>query len=1068
MDQTAEVPEYTLGLDLGSASIGWALIALDSSHNPHTLLRAGVRIFEPGVEGSMSEIERGKDQSKAIDRRNARLHRRQLRRRAARQRDLFLLLQQKSLLPPAADPSAHLPDQRHQVLNDLDRALTADLRRTVEAGSLRAVEQSLPYYLRKSALDRKLSAFELGRVFYHLIQRRGFKSNRREGKKAKDDDLGKVKAGISELEVLMASAGTRTLGEYFAGLNSHERRIRGRWTARTMYEHEFELIWQSQRAYSPDVLDDDLKARIHRLLFFQRPIAAQEHLIGFCELEPEKRRAPWAFLEAQRFRALQKVNDLRVIEHGALAERPLTDDERKTVFAKLEDEDDQSFAALKKLLGLKKAEFNLERGGEKRLRGNRTNSFMRSVFGVFWDEMPEDEKHQAVTLWYRTESEEKLAQKARERWALDENAASKFAATQPEDGYCSLSLKALRRLLPEMEKGVSYGEIRPQFYPEERHEPKELLPLVRDAVPSLRNPAVERALTEVRKLVNAIVRQYGKPYEIRIEMARELRKSRKEREEATRRNRTREGEKKHAKVKILDECKIQNPSRSDVEKALLFEECGGVCPYTGRSIEFSSLFGDSQFDVEHIVPLSRCPDDSFLNKTLCYHEENRSVKGGRTPWEAYGADQERWAQILARVGKFGNPAKLRRFELRSEEELGEFTARQMNDTRYTTRLAVDLLSALYGGRDIPRGDCANRRVIHATTGMVTATLRKSWELEAILREALPSYNGESRGKPRTDHRHHAVDAIVIALTSQATIQHMSKAAARAPSWQAGHRAFRGLEAPWQNFVDSIRPHIESMIVSHRPERKMSGALHDETNYGRPRLEGRRTVVHTRKPVTSLGAKDIASIVDPVVRRAVGEKFSALGGDLSRCETANDWPACPASNGKAVPIRRVRIRKVLNVSTVGKGARQRFVMPASNHHVEVFAKLDAHGKEVRWDSVVVSLLDAVERKRQQLKVIQRSYRDTDDYIFKFSLMGGDIVQLHKNCDHAAGKCSPSLYRLRTIAANGQLSLVRVTDARLKDEIRKVREWWSPMCDALRKLDCQKVQIDLLGKVHPAND
>lgn len=418
--------------------------------------------------------------------------------------------------------------------------------------------------------------------------------------------------------------------------------------------------------------------------------------------------------------------------------------------------------------------------------------------------------------------------------------------------------------------------------------------------------------------------------------------------------------------------------------------------------------------------------------------------------------------------KFGNPAKLRRFELRSEEELGEFTERQMNDTRYTTRLAVDLLSALYGGRDIPRGDGTNRRVIHATTGMVTATLRKSWGLEAILREALPSYNGDSKGKPRTDHRHHAIDAITIALTSQSTVQRMSAAAANAPSWQLERRSFRGLEAPWRNFVDSIRPHIENMVVSHRPEHKMSGALHDETNYGRPRLEGERTVVHTRKPVTSLGKKDIASIVDPVVRRAVEEKFSALGGDLSRCETANDWPVCAASNGKEVPIRRVRIRKVLNVSTVGKGTRQRFVMPASNHHVEIFAKLDAHGKEVRWDSVPVSLLDAVERNRQQVKVVQRSYGDTDDYIFKFSLMGGDIVQLHKNCDHAAGKCSPSLYRLRTIAASGQLSLISITDARLKDEIKKVKEWWSPMCDALRKLDCQKAQIDLLGRVHPAND
>jgi len=950
----------------------------------------------------------------------------------------------------------------------LDCALTSDLCRTVEADSLRAVKESLPYFLRKSALDRKLSAFELGRALYHLIQRRGFKSNRKEGKKSKDDELGKVKAGISELAAQMSSAGVRTLGEYFAGLNSHERRIRGRWTARSMYEQEFERIWQAQRPYWRDVLDDDFKSKVGWLLFFQRPIAAQEHLIGCCELEPEERRAPWAFLEAQRFRVLQKVNDLEVIEFGKINERSLTQEEKAAVFAKLENEGDQSFAELRKLLGLKKSTFNLERGGEKRLRGNRTNAFMRSIFGVFWDEMPEEEKHKAVTLWYRAESEEKLASRVHELWALDENSASKFAETRPEDGYCSLSLKALRRLLPEMEKGVSYGRIRPVLYPELRQEPKDLLPVVREAVPSLRNPAVERALTEVRKVVNAIVRQYGKPYEIRIEMARELRKSRKEREESTRQIRSRQREREEAKAKILKECGIQNPSRSDIEKALLFEECGGICPYTGRTIEFSSLFGDSQFDIEHIIPLSRCPDDSFLNKTLCYHHENRSVKGGRTPWEAYGTDDERWAQILERVKRFSNPAKLRRFELRSEEELREFTERQMNDTRYTTRLAVDLLSTLYGGRDIPRGDGTNRKVIHATTGMVTATLRRSWGVEAILREAVPSYNGESKGKPRTDHRHHAVDAIVIALTSQSMVQQMSVAAANAPSWQSARRSFQSVESPWPNFVDSLRPQIVNMVVSHRPEHKMSGEFHDETNYGRPRIEGKKSVVHIRKPVTSLKEKDIASIVDPVVRRAVEEKFAALSGDLSRCEAANEWPACPASNGRDIPIRKVRVRKVLNVSAIGKGNRKRFVMPSSNHHVEVFAKLDVHGKETRWESIVVSLMDAAERKHGAERIVAHSYQDAEDFVFKFSLMGGDIVQLHKDCSHAAGKCSPSLFRLRTIAANGQLSLIGITDARMKDDIKKAKEWWSPMSDALRKLDCRKVQLDLLGGIHAAND
>jgi CRISPR-associated endonuclease Csn1 len=1061
MDWTTDVPEYTLGLDLGSASVGWALIALDSLHKPQGLLRAGVRIFEPGVEGSTMDIERGKDQSKAVARREARLHRRQLRRRAARQRDMFLLLQEKSLLPLAADASANLSDQRHQVLNDLDRELISDLCRTAKTDDLRPVKESLPYFLRKSALDRKLSAFELGRVLYHLIQRRGFKSNRKEGKERKDDELGKVKAGISELAAQMTSAGVRTLGEYFAGLNAHERRIRGRWTARSMYEKEFEKIWQSQHQYWADVLDDGFKSKVGWLLFFQRPIAAQEHLIGFCELEPEERRAPWAFLEAQRFRLLQKVNDLEVIEFGKLDERPLTQEERDAVFAKLENDGDQSFAELRKLLGLKKSTFNLERGGEKRLRGNRTNSFMRSVFGVFWDEMPEEEKHKAVTLWYRTESEEKLAARARELWALDENAASRFAEIRPEDGYCNLSLKALNRLLPLMQDGISYGAIRPKLYPELLHEPKNLLPLVREAVPSLRNPAVERALTEVRKVVNAIVRQYGKPYEIRIEMARELRKSRKEREESTRHNRSRQREREGAKARILKDCGIQNPSRSDVEKALLFEECGGICPYTGRTIEFSSLFGDSQFDIEHIIPLSRCPDDSFLNKTLCYHHENRSVKGGRTPWEAYGADDERWAQILERVKKFSNPAKFRHFELRSEEELREFTERQMNDTRYTTHLAVDLLSTLYGGRDIPRGDGTSRRVIHATTGMVTATLRRSWGVEAILREAVPSYNGESKGKPRTDHRHHSVDAIVIALTSQAMVQRMSAAAANAPSWQSGRRSFQSMQSPWPNFVDSIRPHVQNMTVSHRPEHKMSGPLHKETIYGQPYVFEGRSVVNLRRPVQGITPAQILEIPDVAVRQAVEAKLLEYGGDSSKFnpEDMSTLPYLVTNRGERIPIRKVRVRETKNADALIELRGNRFVQSDEIHHVELFVQRE--GRKEVWTHYPVTLMEAYSRHGRNRPVVSKELEDAPSAEFLFSLMKGDMVEMNYNGQR-------EVFRVKKFYSAGPIWFAGANNAQPDKDQQRDGTRWSKNPNALRQLRPRKVAVDLLGAIHPAND
>ena len=1057
------MPEFTLGLDLGSASIGWAIIELDSSQRPKGLLSAGVRIFEPGVEGSNLDIEQGKDKSRAVARREARLHRRQLRRRAARQRELFLLLQSKGLLPFASDTSAELSLQRHEVLNALDRSLTKELCEN-NGAEAEKIQQVLPYFLRKAGLDRRLTAHELGRVLYHLIQRRGFKSNRREGKK-QDEDLGQVKKAISELSLAIAESSARTLGEYFAGLNPHERRIRARWTSRAMYEEEFNKLWNVQAAFWPELLNAEFKADVASLLFFQRPIAAQEHLIGFCELEPKEHRAPWASLEAQRFRVLQKVNDLAVISPGDLTERKLDADQRKLIYELLDHEGDKTFAAIRKALGLKQARFNLERGGETKLRGNRTNALMREVFRVSWPELSPETQAQIVGRWMNTESEDELVNWLASEWALDEAAARRLAEAHPEDGYCGLSLKALHKVMPRLAGGEAYETVRRSLYPDlfKPKDPLDKLPIVRDALPTLRNPAVERALTEVRKVVNAIVRENGKPYEIRIEMARELRKSRKERETAARQNRSREKDRDAVKAKMLKECGIQNPSRADIEKALLFEECGGVCPYTGRAIEFSFLFGDSQFDVEHIIPLSRCPDDSFVNKTLCYHEENRSRKRGRTPWEAYSADEEHFDLIIQRVRSWkpGNEAKLRRFLLRSEEELAEFTQRQMNDTRYTTRLAVDLLSTLYGGRDIPRGDGTNRRTIHATTGIVTATLRKSWGLEAILREAAPAANAERPGKPRTDHRHHAIDAIAIALTSQATVQQMSVAAASAPGWQQDRRVFRRVETPWPNFVDSVRPVIQGMLVSHRPEHKMSGALHKETLYGKPHSRDGLIYVNLRRRVEELSPSQVKEIADPAVRRAVEEKLAELGDDPKKFvpENVDTLPFLVTNRGGHIPIRKVRVCERKNLDALVKLKGSRFVQSDEIHHIELFVR--RIGRKEVWEHVPVTLMDAYSRHRQGLPIVERRLNDDPEAEFLFSLMKGDLVEMEVNKRR-------DVFRVKKFYSAGPIWFAHCNNAQQDKDQQRDSTRWSKRPDALRLLKPRKVAIDALGRIHPAND
>jgi CRISPR-associated endonuclease Csn1 len=1042
MSSGTNTPPYVLGLDLGSASLGWALVEVSSQRQPIRLIRAGVRIFQPGVEGSSIEIEQGKDRSRAAARREARLHRRQLRRRAARQRDLFRLLQEHNLLPRTSDKLS-TPEQRHEILNQLDRTLLKRVRE--DSTSTLAADQLLPYVLRKSALDRKLEPFELGRVFYHLIQRRGFKSNRREGRKQidKKEELGKVKAEISQLESEMQSANVRTLGEYLAGLNPHLQKVRRRWTARWMFEREFESIWDSQQQFHQEVLTPDLKTEVQRLLFFQRPIAKQSHLVGRCELEPGEPRAPWGSIEAQSFRVLQKVNDLEVIPPGSFLSRKLTNEERDLVLDALQSSGDQTFADLRKLLKLPRgSQFNLERGEEKRLRGNRTLALFQMIFGARWNSLTANQQCAAVDDWMDTESPEELFAIGTQKWQLDAQRAREWAESDPEDGYCSLSLKALRKLLPKMADCTPFKTAERAIYGERfsGQEPHELLPIVCETAPELRNPAVERALTETRKVVNAIIREYGKPYEIRIEMARELRKPRREREAATRLNRSRQRERERAKARILSECGYQNPSRADIERALLFEECGGICPYTGKPIEFSSLFRDSQFDVEHIIPLSRYPDDSFLNKTLCYHEENRQVKRGHTPWEAYGGEEERYAQILARVRKFDNRAKVERFLIRSAEELADFTSRQLNDTRYTTRLASKLLESLYGGRDVGQADGTNRRAIFASTGQVTATLRRAWKLESILREAAPAAT-QSFGKPRTDHRHHAIDAIVVALTSERTVKALSTAAAAVNGWETDARAFRRIESPWPNFVDSIRPHIEPMTVSHRPEHKMTGALHKETIYGQPRMFNGKSVVHHRRPLPGIPAGQIDDIVDPAVRNAVRNKLDELGGDTKRFNDSDPstLPHLPGKNGQTIPIKRVRVRDVKNADAMIELPGKRFVESDSIHHFEIFVCREG-SKEV-WRHKSVSLFEATQRKRRGESVVRKSLSSDPDANFLFS---------------------------QKFYAAGPIWLTHANNAQLDEDQKRNKTTWSKTPNGLKELRPRKVVVDLSGKIHNAND
>lgn len=1049
-----------LGLDLGAASIGWALLSarVDSdSLRPDGLVAAGVRIFQAGMEGNM---EAGREESRAKGRRDARLARRQTERRARRLRTVFNALRHAGLLPtyPGLDLSSSAG--RHETIIRLDQEIrdSGRLDRLARAIGVSGAADKLPYVLRAAALDHPLESHELGRALYHLAQRRGFLSNRRSPRR--DDEERVVLSGISQLRDDMARTSSRTLGEHLSRIDPHQQRIRARYTARAMLIDEFEAIWASQERFHPSVLTPELKKRIYHRIFHQRPLKSQSDKIGRCELEPKRRRAPWALLAAQRFRLLQAVNNLRIRnEYGV--EYELTPEQRQVLIAELDRKKEVTFDRIRRLLKMPDVSFNLERGGDKAIRGNETNAILAKVFGDRWWQFDLDTRNRIVEDLLSIEKAETLERRGREVWGLDAEKAREFANTRLPDSHCRFSRRALAKLLPYLEEGLNTQLAIENAYPNHRlvGRAHELLPPVKQVLSDLRNPAVTRTLTELRKVVNAIIKRYGRPAEIHIELARDLRRSKDERQRLQSENRKQEVIRKAAADEIREFRRGEEPTRQDIERLLLAKECEFTCPYTGRKFSMAALFGpEPQVDVEHIIPFHMSLDNSFANKTLCFAEENRNVKRGRTPFEAYG-DTARWNDILDRVRNFkGRLAgeKLFRFQLHGEELeqwLSDFASRQLNDTRYASRLALRYLSLLYGGT-ADGIDSAGKRRITVVTGQTTAHVRNWLQLGSILNDG-----GE---KTRDDHRHHAVDAVAVALTSQRTVQMLS-IASRNQLLRKG-RLYGEPEPPWPTFLEDVRKAISRLVVSPRVERRVRGPLHAETFYSPRTEEGAKSpegrYVYYTKRLADLSPSMVDKIVDPTVRRLVIE---ALGGGEPK-EVFKDESRLPRfvrRNGKTVPIRKVRIRDKVPVTPIGEGDRQRFTQTSGNHHLEVFEVTDAKGR-TRWEGRVVSLLEAYERVRRKLPVVNREYVPGSRFLFSLvGNPGGDVIEL----DEPDG--TRGLYIVESIWMEGVHARVRIkplNQAHRTAGSPRVQ----PFVSVLGQRQCRKVCVDSLGNVSYAND
>ena len=822
---------YRLALDLGSTSLGWAMVRLDAQSNPCAVIKAGVRIFSDGrnpKDGS----------SLAVTRRDARAMRRRRDRLLKRKARMTQLLLDHGFFP----------------VDEVQRKALVNLN---------------PYALRAKGLDVALTPPEFARALFHINQRRGFKSNRKTDKK--DNDAGELKQAIRRLRTSMRDENCRTVGEWLHKRDFAGETVRARYRQtkvikddgktridksydlyidRAMIESEFDALWAKQAELNSTLFSNAAREELRYCLLFQRPLKPVKP--GRCTLMPAEERAPLALPSTQRSRMYQEVNNLRILREG-LKEESLTLTQRDTLIAALEQNSKCSFTQIKKLLGVGGAvQFNFEDPKRKELKGNTTSAILgvKKHFGEAWFAFGEAKQDAIVLQLVKEENEAKLVRWLQDETDINESRAEAIANAGLQPGYGSLCSKALARILPELRRDVmtydkavlaagfdhhsnispaATGEILPAlpYYgfalqrhvgfgtgkPEDSDEKR---------YGKIANPTVHIGLNQVRLVVNALIKRYGHPSEVIVELARDLKQSKEQREEDNKRQA--ENQRRNARMRA-DIAGVLNisPERvraADIQKMILWDELNPQdkadrrCPYSGVQISVALLLSE-QVEIEHILPFSETLDDSLNNKTVAMRQANR-IKANRTPaaaradfatqgWTYEGMVQRAELMPKHKRYRFGDDA----IERWLKDDKG-FLARALNDTRHLSKVAREYVSLV-----CPQ----NTRVI---PGRMTAMLRAKFGLNNVL-----GLNGE---KNRNDHRHHAVDACVIAVTDQGLLHRFARASASARAQQL-NRLVEDMPLPWETYRDHVQRAIERIWVSHKPDHGHEGAMHNDTAYG---------------------------------------------------------------------------------------------------------------------------------------------------------------------------------------------------------------------------------------------
>lgn len=992
---------YVLGLDVGITSCGWAVLELNHEDEPVRIVDLNSRIFD--------KAEAGNGDSLAAPRRMARGIRRLTRRRK------FRLHRVRGFLV------------RHHILTkeEIENLYTTPHKTDI-------------YELRYRALTEKVSPSDWARLLIFFAKHRGFQSNRKNEKSGED---GLMLAAIGENKKILENY--RSVGDMLYSDEKFKdcKRNKGgtyRFTvSRSMLKEEVQTLFKKQRELGQTFAGEDLEDEYISIFSAQRnfdegpgansPYAGDqiEKMIGNCTFEdgkndrPPQKRAPKASYAFMAFNLWQKINHIRVNCKGI--ERSLETEEKNKIAGLAWTKENITYHDLRQITGLdeetrfSEVTYPLDsttEEAEKKVKFSWVKPYhaMRRAL----DKVEKNyirklsrEEIDAIAYAFTVYKNDKKIRTALAEKGIEDNVADVLITHL--DGFSKfghLSEYACYKLLPFLEKGEEYYKACDSAGLTESPAKK---------IKDITNPVVKRAVTQTMKVIKAVQRKYGNPVEVHIELARELARSFKDR--AAMDHRMKENYAKNEKIKerLSKEFHIMNPRGQDIVKWKLYEQQQGCCAYSQKPFDVDRLLHDGNYaEVDHILPYSRSFDDTYRNKVLVLEKENRD-KGNRTPMEYLADKPERKEKFIAWVKTVIKDSKKREHLLRvkyGRDEEAEWKQRHLQDTQYISRF---LYNYLRNTLKLAPGYTDRKRRIIPVNGAVTGYIRKRLGIHKI-RE-----NGDL---------HHAVDAVVIAATTQGMIQKVTrysqiKENVKLIDKKTGEvliaKEFHNKDnfpEPWPRFRQELEARvsedpeeairrlrlpayenageIKKPFVSRMPRRKVRGAAHEETvRSGKLREDG-YTILKTDLSALKLKNGEIEGYYRPesdrLLYEALKKRLEAFGGKGK--EAFKEPFHKPKADGTPGPlVKKVKIieKSSLNVPVhKGKGVAYNDTMV----RIDIFG-VNEKGKNAYY-FVPVYVSDTVKKELPCRAVVQgKSYENwkvMDDKDFLFSLYPNDMIHV----------------------------------------------------------------------------